>query len=65
MRKVKISLQDLLAVLQAMDENGTTDIIVFDHNGIPAICDADEQDNIITFQTYDDSVETKDGDSIH
>lgn len=65
MRKVKISLQDLLVVLQAMEENGTTDIIVFDHNGLPAIADADEQDNIITFQTFDDTKETKDGDPIH
>jgi len=65
MKKVKISLQDLLVVLQAMDENGTEDIIFFEKNGVPALCDAEEPDNIITFQTFDPEQETKDGDQIH
>lgn len=65
MKSVKIDLQDLLVVLQAMQENGTTEIVVFDYSGTPAIADSDERDNIITFETFDDDVETKDGDSIH
>lgn len=65
MKKIKISLQDLLVVLQAMAENGTEEIIFFEKNGVPALSDAEEPDNIITFQTFDPEQETKDGDSIH
>lgn len=65
MKKVKINLEDLLVVLEAMKENGTSEIIFFEHGALPAICDADEQDNVITFQTFDPEAETKDGDAIH
>lgn len=65
MRKVKIDLQDILVVLQAMEENGTQEVVFFEKDGLPAICDADEPDNIIMFQTFDSDSETKDGDAIH
>lgn len=65
MRKVKIDLQDILVVLQAMEENGTKQVIFFEKDGLPSICDAEEPDNIIMFQTFDDTQETKDGDAIH
>lgn len=52
MKRVKISLDDLLVVLEAMKSTGdTTDIIFFEFNGMPAICDADDPDNIISFQS--------------
>lgn len=67
MKKIKINLEDLLVVLEAMRENGTTDIIFFEHGDsmLPAICDANEPDNIIAFQTFDPEVEDKDGNAIH
>lgn len=65
MKKIKIDIRDLMVVLEAMLDQGTIEIIFFEHNNLPAIADADDPDNIITFQTYDDEVETKDGDSIH
>lgn len=65
MKKIKINLEDILIVLEAMQNNGTQDIIFFEHSGLPAIADADEPDNIITFQTFDPEAETKDGDAIH
>jgi hypothetical protein len=49
-----------------MIENGTKEIIFFEHGaGLPAIADADDPDNIIAFQTYDEQAEDKDGNSIH
>jgi hypothetical protein len=65
LKKIKIDVQDLLVVLEAMLDSGTRNIIFFEHNNLPAIADAEDPDNIITFQTYDPSEETKDGDSIH
>lgn len=51
MKKVKIELEDLLIVLEAMSSNGTKEIIIFDYEGVPAICDADSQEDVITFAT--------------
>ena len=65
MKKIKIDIRDLMIVLEAMLEQGTINIIFFEHNNMPAIADADDPDNIISFQTYDEESETKDGDSIH
>lgn len=65
MKTVKIDLQDILVVLDAMAENGTQQVIFFEKDGLPAICDAEEPDNIIMFQTFDSEVENKDGDAIH
>jgi hypothetical protein len=65
-KRVKIDIQDLLMVLNAMvDSAGTTDVIFFEHNSLPALADASDPDNIITFETFDDTQETKDGDAIH
>lgn len=55
MKKVKIALEDLLIVLEAMEVNGTKDIIFFDYNGKPAIADADEPEQIITFALDDET----------
>lgn len=57
MKRVKIELMDLLVVLEAMNENGTKDIIFLEHAGLPAIADADEPENLITFQTFDSDEE--------
>lgn len=66
MKKVAINLQDLVDVLEAMrDSNGTTDVIFFEYNGMPALADKEEPDNVITFQVYDKTEETKDGDIVH
>lgn len=53
MRKIKVPLEDILIVLEAMMHQGTTDIIIFNYNGVPAIADANEPENIITFATED------------
>lgn len=56
MKKVKISLDDLLVVLEAMrDSAGTQDVIFFEYKGMPALCDADDQDNIVTFAAVDEN----------
>ncbi len=65
MKKIKISLADLLVVLNAMEEDGTTDIIFFQHEDVLALCDADDPDSLIKFQTYDNEKEDKDGNPIH
>ncbi len=69
MKKVKIELEELLAVLEAMrDSGGTTEIIIFEHNSLPAICDANEPDNIVTFRTDgedDFAIPPLDDDAMH
>jgi hypothetical protein len=67
MKKVKISLDDLLVVLEAMkDSAGTKDIMFFEFNGMPAICDAEDPDNIITFQAVSETGEVDtDEETIH
>lgn len=62
---MKISLDDLLVVLQAMkDTNDTRDIMFFEFNGMPAICDADDPDNIITFQSVSEDGEVNEDDEV-
>lgn len=63
MKRVKIALEDILVVLEAMQANGTKDIIVFDNDGTPAIADAEEPENMVTFQTFDDEI--NDADAVH
>ena len=67
MRKVKISLDDLMVVLEAMRETaGTTDIMFFEFNGMPAICDVQDPDNIVTFQSVSETGEVNEEDeTIH
>lgn len=66
MKTVKINLLDVLAVLEAMKDSGTQDILVFDHEGIPAIADANEPENMVTFTTFDGEEEMiKDGEELH
>lgn len=67
MKKVKISLDDLLVVLEAMKEtNNTKDIMFFEFNNMPAICDADEPDNVITFQSVtEDGEVNEDDETVH
>ncbi len=62
MKKVKISIHDLLSVLQTMEENGTTDIIFFTYNDYPAIADNDDPDSVITFQSVNDKGELESDD---
>lgn len=54
----------MVIVLEAMIEQGTTDIILFEYKGHPAIADAEHPDDIITFQTYNED-EPKDTDNVH
>ncbi len=66
MKKIKISIQDLLTVLDAMVENGTQDIIFFEYNDYPAVADADDPDSVITFQSVNEHGEVNGEDeSIH
>ena len=61
MKSVKINLDDILIVLDAMKANGTEDVLIFEHEGIPALADAAEPDNMITFQTFDPDENTSEG----
>ncbi len=66
MKKIKISLDDLVTVLDAMKENGTNEIFFFVYNDYPAICDADDPDSVITFQSVNDKGEVnEDDEQIH
>lgn len=66
MKRVKISIEDLMAVLEAMSENGTKEIIFFEYNNMPAVCDADEPDNVISFQSVsEDGTVNEDDEVIH
>lgn len=66
MKKICISIDDLLVVLDAMKDNGTTDIIFFEFNSLPAICDKNEPDNIITFQSVNETGEVdEDNEVVH
>lgn len=55
-----------MIVLEAMKtSNNTQEIILFDFNGMPAIADADDPDNVVCFETFDPDRENDDGDKIH
>lgn len=62
MKRIKISIDDLLAVLEAMKENDTTEIIFFEHSGYPAIMDAEDNGQVISFQGVDENGELTDED---
>jgi hypothetical protein len=65
MKKIKIDIHDLLAVLEAMIEsNGTKEIIFFEHGQYPAICDADDPDSIISFASVNESGEVDETDEV-
>lgn len=50
-KKIKINIDDLIGVLEIMKESGgTTDVIFFEYNNLPAMADAAEPENIIMFQ---------------
>jgi hypothetical protein len=65
MKRIKVNLDDILMVLDAMKENGTQEVVFFESEGMPAIADADEPENIIRFQPFDSEVENIDGDAVH
>lgn len=50
MKKIKINVEDLISVLEVLQQNGTKDVVFFEHNDLPAMTDADEPENIIMFQ---------------
>lgn len=55
MRKLKIKIIDLIDLLQEMQETGQTETIyIFERDGLPAICDADDEENYIIFSTGED-----------
>jgi hypothetical protein len=54
LRRVKIDIEELISILEQMrDTGGTQQVILFDHEGTAALCDADEPDNIIAFAPDD------------
>lgn len=63
MKKIRIDINDLIDVLEILRENGgTTHVLFFEHNNLPAMADADEPENIIMFQSVD---EDGDGEGLH
>lgn len=64
MKKIKLDIDDLITVLDAMKENGTTSVIFFEYEDAPAMADADEPENIILFQA-DGEVENDPNEAIH
>jgi hypothetical protein len=51
MKHVSIPIDDLITVLEAMRESGSTTHVVFtEYEGWPALCDRDEPENIIMFK---------------
>lgn len=67
MKKIKISIDDLLVVLEAMKEtNNTTEVIIFEYEGYPAITDANDTENVITFRSVNEKGEVDtDEETIH
>lgn len=67
MKKIKISLDDLLVVLEAMkDSGGTKEILFFEYQGYPAICDANDPESVITFAAVNELGEVdEDLENIH
>ncbi len=51
MKKIKISIDDLLVVLDQMKDGGTQEIYFFVYNDYPAICDANDPESVISFQS--------------
>jgi hypothetical protein len=64
MKKIKISIDDLLTVLDAMKENGTNEIIFFEHNNMPAICDSEDPDSIISFASVNEDGSVNEEDEV-
>lgn len=65
MKKIRIPLDDLITVLEALrDSGGATEVIIFEYEGIPALVDADDPDNVITFQAIGEDGEN-DEDKLH
>lgn len=55
MKKIRIDITDLIAVLETLKESGgTKEVIFFDHDGSPALADADDPENLILFQQAED-----------
>lgn len=58
MKKIKINIDDLIAVLEALKESGgTKEVIFFEYKDLPALADADEPENIIMFQAIGEAEE--------
>lgn len=53
MKKIKIPLVELLDVLDMMHENGTQDVIIFEHQGYPTIVDSEDMENFVSFQSLE------------
>lgn len=65
MKKIRLNIDDLITVLESLrDSGGTTEIIILDHDGYPAIVDANEQENVIMFQV-DESEPVDPEDQVH
>lgn len=64
-KKIKIDIDDLITVLEAMKESaGTESVVIIEHEGLPALADANDMDNIIMFQAVGDEQNT-DEDMVH
>lgn len=56
MKKIKLSLMDLLSVLEQLANDGTEEILIYETtDGYPAIVDANFPDDIISFGPQTDA----------
>ena len=66
MKKIKISLDDLLAALEVCKEAGWRNVMIFELNNYPAVADADDPDQVITFQSVNENGEVdEDDETVH
>lgn len=58
MKRIKLNIDDLISVLEALKESGgTKEVIFFEYKDLPALADADEPENIIMFQAVEEGQE--------
>jgi hypothetical protein len=62
---VKISIDDLLTVLETMKNEGTLEIVMCERSGYPALYDFDNQDSYIMFQGVDSEGNVNDEETQH
>lgn len=65
MKKISIPLEDLLIMLEALQDNGCNDIVIFEHEGMPAIADINNPDDLITFRVSEEDEETSETEKVH
>jgi hypothetical protein len=66
MKQIRIPLPDLILVLELMQqENQTKEVVICEHEGAPAIYDADDPDQIVMFMETPEELIQDDDDVLH